>query len=230
LHGAENQRLADTGDTEEVRRGDAGYWEHWWTMLHDASTQENGRLAMDMVVPVGGAFPERRWHDEIDRGVRDYALDGPRICGRVIVPPASIGSAAEPLIEMALEHGFEIRVLPSDSRFAVYNGVAAVLTDPASTDPANADAHLIVRNPAMVTALMQLFELQWAAALPWRQRTGGAGRVLELLAQGWTDERIAAELGLSPRTVNRRVAELMRTTGAQSRFALGMRAARAGLG
>jgi len=229
---------------DAVRYDDDGYWEHWWHMLHDPTTDAAGRMTMDTIVPTGTAFPSRSWHTEFDRAVRDYALTGPRITGRAIVPPETIGSPAEPMIEMGLDHGFEVRVLPSRSRFAIYNGIAAVLTDAlpdASTDVSTdvstdeepnpragsraraREAHTLTRSASVVEALQQLFELQWAVALDWGLRADDAQHILEMLARGWTDERISTELGVSARTVSRRVSELMRSTGSASRFALGMR-------
>ncbi|MER6999837.1 hypothetical protein [Streptomyces sp. NPDC000410] len=46
-------------------------------------------------------------------------------------------------------------------------------------------------------------------------------RIVELLAKGWSDERISRELVLSTRTVQRRVRDLMAAAGCGSRFALG---------
>jgi DNA-binding NarL/FixJ family response regulator len=52
--------------------------------------------------------------------------------------------------------------------------------------------------------------------------------LLEALGSGAQDEQIARRLGLSLRTVRRRVAELMEELGAQSRFQAGVEAARRG--
>lgn len=49
-------------------------------------------------------------------------------------------------------------------------------------------------------------------------------RVLELLAQGHTDRRIASELGVSESTVQRRIREASRVLGARSRVELAVRA------
>ncbi len=52
--------------------------------------------------------------------------------------------------------------------------------------------------------------------------------ILSLLALGLSDRRIAAQLGLSLRTVERRIRALMDLADAQSRFQLGCHAAREG--
>ena len=52
--------------------------------------------------------------------------------------------------------------------------------------------------------------------------------LIVLLAQGLTDEAIGRRLGISSRTVRRRVAEIVHSLGAKSRFQAGVRAAQAG--
>ncbi|MGO1539652.1 MAG: helix-turn-helix transcriptional regulator [Leucobacter sp.] len=208
-----------------IAHGDQGYWEHWWRMMHDDSSLADGRLAMQMTVPAGSLFAHRRWHMEFDRQVRDYALADARAGGQIIVPPETVGSPAQALVEMGIEHGFEVRVLASEARYVVYNGAAAVLTE----EDGGKDVHSLTRDPPVVSALTQFFELQWSVATDWDQCTGDSEHVVGLLARGWTDERIANELGLSERTVNRRVAELMHSTGTHSRFALGMHIGRSGI-
>lgn len=47
--------------------------------------------------------------------------------------------------------------------------------------------------------------------------------ILECLARGQTDDAIARSLGISTRTLNRRMARMMDALGAQTRFQLGIR-------
>jgi DNA-binding NarL/FixJ family response regulator len=54
------------------------------------------------------------------------------------------------------------------------------------------------------------------------------GELITFLAQGLTDEAIGKRLGISSRTVRRRVAEITALLGARSRFQAGARAAEAG--
>jgi DNA-binding CsgD family transcriptional regulator len=54
-------------------------------------------------------------------------------------------------------------------------------------------------------------------------------RVLDLLAEGYTDERIARDMRVSARTVGRAVAQLQTELGAHSRFQLALFAQQAGL-
>jgi DNA-binding CsgD family transcriptional regulator len=53
-------------------------------------------------------------------------------------------------------------------------------------------------------------------------------RIVQLLASGTSDDRIADALGIGLRTVQRHVALLLETLGARSRFEAGVAAVRAG--
>jgi DNA-binding NarL/FixJ family response regulator len=52
-----------------------------------------------------------------------------------------------------------------------------------------------------------------------------ANDVIPLLAAGLNDKAIAHEAGMSATTLNRRIAELMKSFGTRTRFQLGWRAA-----
>ena len=62
----------------------------------------------------------------------------------------------------------------------------------------------------------------------YNEGTGGQRLLLRQLAGGAKDEQIARALGLSVRTVRRRVAELLDELGADSRFQAGAEAVRRG--
>src|SRR2546430_2156592 len=87
------------------------------------------------------------------------------------------------------------------------------------------------RDASSLDALVKLFDGLWARALPLHppgdgQRSGPlAQRLITLLLSGLTDEAIAHQLGLSHRTVQRRVAALMAELGAHTRFQAGVQAA-----
>jgi DNA-binding CsgD family transcriptional regulator len=127
--------------------------------------------------------------------------------------------------------GEQIRVLPElASRLLVIGDSHAVLPEPLGF----ADAPLtVVRQRGVVEAMTQWFELLWERAVaPALEPTGPAvdprGFVLRQLAAGARDEQIARTLGISLRTVRRRVADLMSELGADSRFQAGVEAARRG--
>ena len=96
---------------------------------------------------------------------------------------------------------------------------------------------LVVRGSLLVDALVRLFELQWEMAVPIADVAGPGDdaalteeerRLLAMLSSGMTDEAMARAVGLSHRTVQRRLAELARRVGAEGRFQLGVQAARRG--
>jgi DNA-binding CsgD family transcriptional regulator len=89
---------------------------------------------------------------------------------------------------------------------------------------------VIVRPCSLFSALEGLFETSWAAALPIDQRGRAAEQpirpiereLLLLLAAGRKDDEIAAELGVSRRTLFRYLETLMDRAGVSSRFQLGV--------
>lgn len=97
---------------------------------------------------------------------------------------------------------------------------------------------LLVRDPAIVALLSELFEATWAAAEPLTEAgsttlSEGAPSsqelaLLHILAAGSTDEAAAKKLGVSVRTVRRIMADLMERLGATSRFEAGHRATKRG--
>ncbi len=87
----------------------------------------------------------------------------------------------------------------------------------------------IVRDIAAVSALIDFFDCQWESADPDDARPPRAeAEVLRLLAAGMKHEVIARQLGLSPRTVGRRIDDAYDRLGAVSAFQAGLRAARRG--
>lgn len=98
---------------------------------------------------------------------------------------------------------------------------------------------LVVRRSDLLDALLAMFEQQWANAVPLRLADEPAdpkeadpkqadGELLALLLAGLTDTAIAGQLGLSRRTVVRRVRALLDRAGVSSRMQLGWHVARAG--
>ncbi|MFF9221429.1 helix-turn-helix domain-containing protein [Streptomyces viridosporus] len=156
-----------------------------------------------------------------DRGVRlRYVfLDSARNC------PATRAYA-----EWLTERGGQVRTAPRlPSRMLVYDRVTAILP----TDPAAADlGALVLHGTGAVAALMTLFDQTWQQSCPLGEavatRTGDdrpsppEQAVLELLAEGMTDDAMARQLGVSVRTVRRITADLMHRLGARSRFEAGV--------
>lgn len=209
---------------DEILYGELGYWQHWWNALREHRGRESGPLWMDMVVADVSAFIDRPWLDEFDTRILGYVVENQLIAGRVIVPAHTLGSPAEDLVEFAIGLGFEVRVFPARVQFVIYDEQSLVVRDGVEGE---LERHRRSRQPAVVAPLRELFDFQWAAAIPWREHQKGSAGILQLLAQDWTDERIARALGVSTRTVSRRISRMMEAAGVQSRFALGMRFARA---
>lgn len=105
----------------------------------------------------------------------------------------------------------------------------------AAQRPTAHDAALLVHRCGLLDALTALFETVWALATPLAltdeneiSADGGVSaddrNLLSLLVAGLTDEAAGARLGVSRRTVVRRVQRLMELTSSRSRLQLGWRA------
>lgn len=142
------------------------------------------------------------------------------------------GAAAR--VQSDLRRGIEIRVVPKlPSKLVLADRRIALM-------PLNPnDSSVLVRGSALLDTLYALFENLWNGAAPIsltrsdRSVTDVQGSKPEnemdefvaLLAMGINDKTIAGELGLSMRTLNRRIADVMKTFGARSRFQAGWLAA-----
>ncbi|MFI6507783.1 LuxR C-terminal-related transcriptional regulator [Streptosporangium sp. NPDC050855] len=90
----------------------------------------------------------------------------------------------------------------------------------------------LVTRPGHVSTLVSVFDHLWGSAYapppegasPDGRPQGRCRAVLDLLAEGLTDNAVAARLGIAERTVRREVNGLMQSAGATSRFQLALRA------
>lgn len=142
------------------------------------------------------------------------------------------------LAQEAAAAGEQARISPDVSmKLAIADRKSAIL--PLSTDAsAHADSAVIVHSSTLLDALVALFEVLWRSALPLPAKSFGtpsAGsadlpdpELFTLLAAGLKDEAVARQLGVSLRTVHRRVSELTDRLGARTRFQAGLLAARRG--
>jgi DNA-binding NarL/FixJ family response regulator len=98
--------------------------------------------------------------------------------------------------------------------------------------------YTVTSAPALVAGVAALFQAVWQAAAELGSHLtmqaplhldDSARAILRVLGSGATDEAAARSLGLSLRTYRRRVAELMATLEAGSRFQAGLRAGELGL-
>jgi len=164
----------------------------------------------------------------IDVWVADLLRSGRR--SRVIYPARALEEAPDAVRRRA-ELGEHVRLLADvPGRLAVLGEAAIVREDLAG----GTGRVLVLRQPALVALARALFEELWqrALAVPGLEAEAGQSSarqlLLERLARGVKDEQIARELGLSLRTVRRRVAEVLDELGATSRFQAGVEAVRRG--
>jgi len=145
---------------------------------------------------------------------------------QIVHGAASTNRASDGSLLTTAVPGCETRVVPDIVVGAVIlRGQAAFLPTAAGSSD---NAVVMVREATVVGALSSAFDQHWSAAVRLDEdvQPDAAGdevkrRILELLAQGARDEMIARRVGMSVRTCRKYVAEIMRETGAQSRFQAG---------
>ncbi|MFI8219895.1 helix-turn-helix domain-containing protein [Streptomyces sp. NPDC085932] len=96
-------------------------------------------------------------------------------------------------------------------------------------------AAVVVHDSPFLTGLAGVFDAFWRMAVPItaadaadRDAPARTKQLLTYLSAGLTDEAIARELGVSERTIARRISRLQELLGAQTRFQLGLQASRQG--
>jgi DNA-binding CsgD family transcriptional regulator len=170
----------------------------------------------------GGLDPEQqlrmaagvRYRTVFDRSV----LDDPAIVERIRRDTAA-GEEGRVLAALPL------KLLVVDRSLALLPLLSGIDEDP--------PAALLIRPSVLVDSLVALFEALWRAAAPLRLEAAAddvdveereARTVVGLLAAGLSDSRIAHTLGISERTVRRKVATALTLLGADTRFQAGLRA------
>jgi hypothetical protein len=141
---------------------------------------------------------------------------------RAVLPAALCADpASQPTLETLMSAGMQIRTL-ARVPYWIYadDGVVASLAVTWHEHPPN--SILLIRQPSIVSALAYAVSQQWQLAEPYPAETDGWAGVLHLLSQGLSDPAIASALGISMRTVQRRIGEAMAELGAASRFELGV--------
>lgn len=150
---------------------------------------------------------------------------------RAIYPMRALTEAPEALRTRA-RLGEQIRVISEvPTRMFILGDSHAVLPEPLGYSD---DPRIHVRQRSIVAALTRWFEAMWTSAAPVPELDLGEARpdlrrfVLEQLMAGASDEVIARKLGVSLRTVRRRIASLMDDLGVDTRFQAGAEAVRRG--
>ncbi|MCX4779033.1 helix-turn-helix transcriptional regulator [Streptomyces sp. NBC_01264] len=131
--------------------------------------------------------------------------------------------------------GVHVRTSPVlPNRLTIVDRRSALVAVDATNTGAGA---ALVTSPGLISLLVTLFEHIWEASAPLGPTaapgepellTRQQAAVLQLMAEGRTDEAIAHGLGVSTRTVGRVITGLLAHLGVRSRFQAGMRAVQYG--
>ena len=207
----------------------------------------------DVVELVHGAEELGRWFVRLQQQVREemlvldrppYALAASNpvepvslaqgVRWRAVYAPEAleIPGALEEITELA-RRGERGRVLPGlPLKLAIADAKVALL--PLSLD-LEATQVALIHESTLLDGLVELFQTYWELAVPIGADTVGRSSVdedtrqlLTLLASGLKDDAIARQLGLSTRTMRRRIRTLLDHLSAANRFQAGVQAARRG--
>lgn len=138
---------------------------------------------------------------------------------------------ARPTLELRVSAGEQVRLLPElPTRMFIIGSTHAILPEPLGFMD---EPRSLVRQAGLVHALSLWFEALWERASPLPGAGTGERRelnrlLLQELSRGAKDEQMARTLGISLRTVRRRVASMMAELGVESRFQAGVEAVRRG--
>ncbi|ADD43166.1 helix-turn-helix domain-containing protein [Stackebrandtia nassauensis] len=216
---AANRR--DPAELLEVVSGPEAVWKRIQQIQRAARREVRSIDRPPYLIPVSVMVPvENR---QLGSGVR-Y---------RVVYDPESFASEAHQLrsdVEECVTLGEQARVLSGvpvklilvDDRFGCL---------PLQADPQEIASMVVVHPSGLLEALDALFEAVWAQAMPLSLDGASAPgltddmqRLLGLLTAGVSDGTAARQLGVSPRTFQRRLQELMASLGARTRFQAGLQA------
>ncbi len=132
--------------------------------------------------------------------------------------------------------GIDVRLAAAlPSRLLVVDSEVAMVPVMASPDDLTGGA-LIVHRSGLLDSLVALFEGLWVDGAPLLESApdaddeldGTDARILRLLNAGLTDHKVSNQLGLSARTVQRRMSRLMARAGVETRLQLGVAAKQRG--
>ncbi|MGW1765338.1 helix-turn-helix domain-containing protein [Streptomyces sp. NPDC002073] len=171
----------------------------------------------------------------IGRGVQFRAV----LDRDVLAEPGIIDDAIR-----SLRNGVELRVAdPLPMKLVLADADLGLV--PLAVTPSGEPGAVLLHRSGLLSALDALFETVWHSAHP--LELSGAGeeseaavelgadgptaldrKILALLLAGLTDSTAAAQLGLSPRTLHRRLRHLMDLAGVRTRMQLGGHAVRHG--
>lgn len=203
---------------EQLLYGQIGFWQHCWNLLHE---QTEAPVRVDIILPDTPEAARHNWIGDIRLDLIGHVAQTHAMVIRVLLPPCDTDGSLGDLAALLSGVGIEVRVRSSPFLFASYAGKAAVIAD--SDNAHGEEAYFLTRRPSIVTPLQRLFDDHWSSAIPWNAYERGTSDILELMSLGWTDAHIASALGVSVRTLTRRISDAMTASGVSSRFALGIK-------
>ncbi|HLN76080.1 MAG TPA: helix-turn-helix domain-containing protein [Nocardioidaceae bacterium] len=218
-HTSLSRDMGDAVDVRAVQDGDV------LALVRRLATEGSGDLRW---------FRPDQWRlptaPRLDALVRELIESGYE--SRAIYPATVLEEAPDKLRARA-EAGERVRIVASvPTRMGIFGDSSVFMSDRWGLDTGR---RLVVREHSLVGALRTLFDTVWehAMAVPGLEGegddpAGGRRLLLQQLTSGAKDEQIARVLGVSLRTVRRRVADLMDELGAASRFQAGVEAVRRG--
>lgn len=209
---------------DRIEHDDGDAWFTWWSYLFEQGAGEICAIVSNLdAVELLDHSAAAHWQTMLQR------LGESGITLRLLVPSEARSGRTRELMQTLAAAGVSLRVGNAQDWFAVAPGNAALL--PATWGRDRDVAALIVHHPSIVAGFEQLFRIRWDAAQPWDAAADIArwlsDPVIDLLCLGHTDDEIAAKLGLSVRSVRRRVAAACSALGAMTRLELGYRLGRA---
>jgi hypothetical protein len=199
----------------EVVRGHDEVWESWWRNSAHLTPRRPGVVTPDAVMLRGQVL------EDIRRVADDFVARNYRM--RVILDIEECfdhAGAIEPWLQAQLDAGVDVRAMTDPpSWFYVDDGVIGGI--PLTWGQGNPAGMVVLHASPLLQLAAAFFESLWSRAIPIGAARPGWEPVLELLAIGRSDKQIADALGLSLRTVRRRIAEAMDDLRAPTRFELG---------
>jgi sugar-specific transcriptional regulator TrmB len=213
----ERRQMIELVTTREAER-------HVFEQMQHAAQHELMFLERPPILIAGPEQPNETEMKALARGVRYRS-----IADKAFLEIPGVATR----IRADMEAGEEVRVV-SQLPFKMVMADRSIALIPLNLERPGSPS-LLVRSSALLDALYAMFELLWSQAAPIAFTRGGAlgtgklesrlptdaEKLMPLLAAGLNDKAIAHELGISASTLNRRIAELMKSVDARSRFQLG---------
>lgn len=208
-----------TGELIEIVQGRSAVRAAFERVQHTAKAE----MRVLVAPPYAAASPVNRTQHDLERKLDWRAV----YATEVLAEPGFMTAIGD-----HIRGGEQARLTPTvPIKLAIADRTLALL--PLVWTAAAQHSALLVHPCGLLDALVALFESVWVTASP--LVADGPGpvptdlpeddrRLLSLLVAGLTDEAAGARLGMSRRTVVRRVRDLMAATGSRSRLQLGWRA------